>query len=511
MDPMPCAGQRGWILDKQVDDKPGVKPRSLMNLLVDAVVQSAKRVQAWPMTFVEVSVALSSMESNPDGMPSFIAAILADSNCKKCRALPAAEALSWVKTSSHPAAAVAEEMILAATSVEGQREEEAAPVLYLVPPKAKSTEIDAILLEILTAHAKRLDAWLDATLREKLALRVENEDLHEVLADMQTVLASIKDTRSLVFEVAPTAAVREIGHSAISQRLPCTARGICDVELYCTDVKAPSLNSKLKVELLEHETDRVLHEWNLDSSELIHGWNRFTISRALACRRFDASLRLTASEPGIALALGEETVVAKAAVQPEGDNASRPVAFKVWQALPGSVQVRPATAPSGNLVGEWTGFLPSIYNSFRLALPKQTAATFPLFFADTSYLMLHPWSDMVSIANAFVTIPPRTTSLRITVTLHDKRSQDVEVVAGFLADRREDIVDPAEISSAPFFSDWQTLKAGDSSKIDLRLSGGSMHGLLFFAVRMRDPAFGSDFSATGWDTLELMRMSALID
>ena len=262
-------------------------------------------------------------------------------------------------------------------------------------------------------------------------------------------------------------------------------------------------SGQLNVQLIELEAGGVLYEWSRAAVDLRRGWNRFSTTEALSCKRFSAGLKLSAST-GISLSMGENTAVAKAMAK-VGDktNVPRPFAFRVWLAVPGTTSVQAAVTPSGDEVGMWSRMLPSLFDELKLILPQNANAAFPLFVKGSGTFLLHPWKDVASAVTASVTLPADLAVLRIRAVLADKRSQPVEVAAGFIAG--DATVAPADLLtklvSSPYFSGWSAVQPTETAELVITAPGAATEGVLCFAAKMKDPLKGFNHSLTEWSSL----------
>lgn len=430
-----------------------------------------------------------------------IAALLSDAGNERSAALAGGEAEAWGARRGGEAARLV--AMFAAREANIAKNAAEPPRPYLFPVRAEAAAEDALcqLAAMSALHRCVLDRWIEVLMREKVALKIENEGLHETLGDFQNVFWRVENTRSLGYEIKLGDGIVSLGEESLNQMLPVPTRGLSDIEFHVAHPATTPFT--LEITLIEVETGKVLQSWTRSRRQTGRGWNRLSLPVALMGPRLSGALRLTLRD-GTAplLSTSDPTTIERAGACFGDRSIGAALALRLWQALPGTL----STAPDADDHVRWTPLHRETLErlSFAPSLGEGLVRDFEVFAKEPSGFRLHPLTDQVLVVAAPVTMDADTFAARVRVSLPDHRSQPVECAAAFLPGSRE--VTIASIEATASFSGWRAIGGGEEVAVETRFeSEAEGPGQLCFAVRLAHHAIGQDYSRTCWGTLELLR------
>lgn len=430
-----------------------------------------------------------------------IAAILSDPVTEHSEALAGAAATAWGEKQGGEIAKLVGMFTDREVNIEKNGAVPPRPYLFLVRRKVVGPDTLHQLATLSALQRCELDAWIDRLIREKLSLKIENENLHETLSDFQNVLWRVQDTRSLGYEIKIGDGLVALGPESLCQTLPVPTRGLTDIEFHlsrCTD--RPFI---LDIELIEAETNTTLEQWSRSHRQVRKGWNRLSLPMALVGPRLTGMLRLTLKGGDAPLiSMSNPTTVERAGARLGERYLGTPLALRLWQALPGSLN----TAFQVSEDTYWEPLQRSTFANLSLAQrhDEKHERDFEVFAKEYPSFRLHPLTNQTLVAFVPVNADADTIAARVQVEVPDDRAQPIECAMAFLT---EDGSTQFEIVEAlESFSGWRIVQGGRGITIETYLDAepfGLTH--LCFAVRLSSEALGQDFSRTHWRSVELLK------
>ncbi len=372
------------------------------------------------------------------------------------------------------------------------------PLVLLVRPAFLESDIVHQLASLGAQQRQALDIWTESLMREKVSLKIENEELHETLSDFQSVLWRIEDSRSLAYEVACGDNAIALEQDILIQTLPISTRGLTDVELHLAEKPVRPLT--LRLDLLQVETNEILHRWTRSHPDLSAGWNRFSLPIALMGPRLGGALHV-ARDDGDApmrLSLANPTANEKARARLGAETQPSPLAFRLWQALPGALNRDPVT---GRVGGGWRMLTRSEMTAMALApgFGRELSYPFEIFAVSYPELRLHPLMGKVLVARTPAPAEPDIVGMRARVSVPDHRAQPIDFRIAYAPTGSAREPDPS------FSSEWTTVQPGREATLLVKFEDNlPMTGELSFAVRMARSAINHDYCGVRWRSIELL-------
>jgi len=294
----------------------------------------------------------------------------------------------------------------------------------------------------------------------------------------------------------------------LTQRLPISSEGLCDIALFVEEVEESPLNA-LWVTLRTEEDDAVRAHWTVPNATITGGPIRFAMRTALDTEALTPIVEIGWSGAGcISLGIAMPHPEPRYQLVLDDQLEPRVLALRCWKYLPGSEAPLPvnAVAPEppdtkpiryrviDNLVLE---------NVIDLTPENQHSKHLP----NEQALLVHPMSQGISVMKLPEAVPDGAVHISARVCTSGEKAENIQYAIGIAAIRGRRPAPPGSTpdSAVETLSEWITLKAGETGQVHLPLIGPLIETHdLFFLTRLENQPGDASW---GWATFDRIRIT----